>query len=271
MPKVAFITGASRGIGRACAFRLARDGWDIVIAAKSVSDTPNLPGTIYSVAREVEALGVRTLPVQCNVRNLDEVKRTADTTLQHFGRVDAIINNAGALWWRTMDETPMNRFDLVMEVNVRGAYAVTEAFLLAMKQQNSGHVIMMSPPVDLTVIPGHIAYMISKFGMTMTALGLAEELKAYHIAATALWPKTVIESYATINFKLGDPSVWRKADILADAVREIVAHPEKSNGRALIDEDFLREMGYTDFEKYCCTENGIPMGINAETMLQAKS
>lgn len=271
MSKVAFITGASRGIGRACALRLAREGWSIVIAAKSVSDTPNLPGTIYSVAEEITAMGAQALPVQCNVRDLNNIRDAADKTLERFGRVDAVINNAGALWWRNMDETPMNRFDLVMEVNARAAYAVTEAFLPAMKAQRSGHVIMMSPPVDLTVIPGHIAYMISKFGMTMVALGLAQEMKSYGIAGTALWPKTVIESYATINFNLGDPSVWRKADILADAVWEILQHPDKSNGRAVIDEEFLREIGYTDFDKYRCTEDGSPLDINSTTMLHARS
>lgn len=271
MSKVAFITGASRGIGRACALRLAREGWSIVIAAKSVSDTPNLPGTIYSVAEEITAMGAQALPVQCNVRNLNDIRDAADKTLERFGRVDAVINNAGALWWRNMDETPMNRFDLVMEVNARAAYAVTEAFLPTMKAQRSGHVIMMSPPVDLTVIPGHIAYMISKFGMTMVALGLAQEMKSYGIAATALWPKTVIESYATINFNLGDPSVWRKADILADAVWEILQHPDKSNGRAVIDEEFLREIGYTDFDQYRCREDGSPLDINSTTMLHARS
>ena len=271
MAKTAFITGASRGIGKACALRLAREGWNIVVAAKSVSDSPSLPGTIYSVAQEIETLGVRALPVKCNVRNLDEIKAAAEETLETFGRVDAVINNAGALWWRPMDETPMNRFDLVMEVNVRAAYAVTEAFLPALKSQRSGHVIMMSPPVDLDVVPGHIAYSISKFGMTMVALGVAREFSAYNIHGTALWPKTVIESYATINYGLGDPSVWRKPDILADAVHEILLHPELSNGRALIDEDFLREIGYTDFDAYRCTEDSVPLELNSAVMLQARS
>lgn len=271
MAKVAFITGATRGIGKACALRLAREGWNIVVAAKNTEEHPKLPGTIYSAAAEISALGVEALPVPCNVRDLDSVQAAARETLDHFGRVDAVINNAGALWWRPMDETPMKRFDLVMEVNARGAYAVTEAFLPAFKAQRSGHVIMMSPPVDLAVVPGHIAYSISKFGMTMIALGIAEELREYNVCGTALWPKTVIESHATINFGLGTPALWRKADIVADATFEILARPELSNGRAVLDEDFLREVGQTDFERYLCVPDGTPLELDSTVMRAARS
>lgn len=271
MGKVAFITGATRGIGKACALRLAAEGWNIVVAAKSTEEDPRIPGTIYSAAEEIARLGVETLPVRCNVREVDEVRAAAQATLDRFGRVDAVINNAGALWWRPMDETPINRFDLVVGVNVRGAYAVTEAFLPTLKAQGSGHVIMMSPPVDLEVVPGHIAYSVSKFGMTMIALGLAEELKPYNIAATALWPKTVIESYATKNFGLGAPEIWRKADIVADATWEILAHPDQSNGRAVLDEEFLREVGYTDFDKYLCVPGGTPLELDKAIMRTARS
>jgi citronellol/citronellal dehydrogenase len=269
--KTAFITGASRGIGRVCALKLAREGWNIALAAKSVEEKPNLPGTIFTVAEEIEAVGVEALPIQCDVRDAAQVRRAAEAALERFGRVDAVINNAGALWWRPMDETPMNRYDLVMAVNARGAYAVTEALLPAMKEQRDGHVIMMSPPVDLKMVPGHIAYAISKFGMTITALGLAEEMKACNIRATALWPKTVIESYATINFGLGEPARWRKADIIADAAWEILQHPAQSNGRAVIDEDFLREAGYTDFDQYKCVEGGEPLELGSAVMAASRS
>lgn len=269
MGKVAFITGATRGIGKACALKLAREGWDIVIAARSVAEDPRIPGTIYSVAEEIAQYGTTVMPVPCNVRDLTQVQEAARATLDKFGRMDAVINNAGALWWRPMDQTPMNRFNLVMEVNVRGAFAVTEAFLPALKEQKSGHVVMMSPPVDLRVLPGHIAYSISKFGMTMIALGLAKEMRDVGVCATALWPKTVIESYATINFGMGTPEMWRKPDILADATFEILAHPELSNGRALIDEDFLREVGYTEFDQYLCVEGGKPLELSAELMAAA--
>lgn len=267
----AFITGASRGIGRACALRLAREGWDIAIAAKSTQEDPRLPGTIFSVAAEVEALGVSALPLKCNVREESEIQEAAQACLNRFGRIDAVINNAGAMWWRTMDETPLKRFDLMMDVNVRASYAVTLAFLPAMKEQRHGHVIMMSPPVELEILPGHIAYGISKFGMTMIVLGMVEEFREYNIRATALWPKTVIESYASINFGLGDPRMWRKADIVADAVWEILRHPDKSSGRALIDEDFLREVGYTDFDQYLCVPDGQPLVLDTRAMRSSRT
>lgn len=271
MGKVAFITGGSRGIGLACAKKLAKEGWDVAIAAKTTEPHPKLPGTIYTAADEIRKLGTDILPVKCNVRDLESIASAVTATLDHFGRIDAVINNAGALWWRNMDETPMNRFDLVMDVNARGAYAVTEAFLPTMKEQKSGHVIMMSPPVDLSVVPGHIAYMISKFGMTMIAQGITEEFADFNIHGTALWPKTIIESSATINYGMGDPSIWRKADIVADATYEILQHPDKSRGRALIDEEFLREVGYTDFDQYKCQEDGTPVDLDASVMRAARS
>lgn len=271
MGNVAFITGASRGIGYACAQKLAREGWDIVVAAKTTEPNPKLPGTIFTAAESLREWGTKILPVACNVRDEASVQAAADKTLETFGRVDAVINNAGALWWRNMDETPLKKFDLVMEVNARGAYAVTEAFLPTMRTQKSGHVINMSPPIDLAVVPGHIAYMISKFGMTMIACGLAEEFADDNIRGTALWPKTLIESFATINYGMGVPEMWRKADILADAAYEILQHPEKSNGKALIDEDFLRDVGYTDFDPYRCVPGGEPLPLNSEVMRAARS
>lgn len=263
MGKVAFVTGASRGIGRAIVLKLAREGYDTVVAAKSVREHAKLPGTVYSVAEEAAQFGNAVLPLQCNVAEQESIDAAIAQTLAEFGRIDVVVNNAGALWWRNMDETPMKRFDLVMDVNVRAAFAVTAGFLPTMKTQNSGHVVFMAPPLNLDYLPGHIAYMISKFGMTMTALGLAEELKGTGVYATALWPKTIIESYATINYGLGDPSVWRKADIMADAVYEIVRHPEQSNGQALLDEDFLRTVGYTDFDQYNCLPESRPQDLDA--------
>ncbi len=271
MRKVAFITGATRGIGKACALRLAREGWDIVVAARSVEENPRLPGTIHAAAEEIRQYGTDVLPVPCNVRDDAQVQEAARATLERFGRVDAVINNAGALWWRTMDETPLKRFDTVVGVNVRGTYAVTEAFLPTMKAQRSGHVITMSPPVDPAMAPGQIAYFISKFGMTLIAMGIAEEMREFNICGTALWPKTIIESYATINFGMGDNRMWRKADILADAVWEILEHPELSNGRALIDEEFLREVGYTDFDRYACVEGGTPLPLSMQVMAAARA
>ena len=261
MSKVAFITGASRGIGLACAHRLAREGWDIVIAAKTVEPHPKLPGTIYTAAEEVRAHGHEVLPLQCNIRDLDEIDAAAKATLDKFGRIDAVINNASALWWKRMDEVPMKRYDLVHEVGARGCYAVTLAFLPTMVEQKSGHVINMAPPINTQMIPGRIAYSISKLGMTMQALGIAEEFKDLNIYGSALWPATTIETSASINFSLGERSNWRKPDILADATYEILMHPEVSNGKALIDEPFLREVGYTDFDRYACVPGTKPTRI----------
>ena len=261
MAKVAFITGASRGIGLACAHKLAREGWAVVIAAKTVEPHPRLPGTIYTAAEELKAYGTEVVALPCNVRKTEEIEAAARATLEKFGRVDAVINNAGALWWTRMDEAPPKRYDLVHEVNSRAAYAVTFAFLEAMKRQRSGHVVNMSPPISAKIIPGRIAYAISKLGMTMQALGIAEEFREEGIRGTALWPATTIETSASINFHMGDRSQWRTPEILADATYEILMHPDKSNGQALIDEPFLREVGYTDFERYSCVPGSSPQPI----------
>ena len=269
MRKVAFISGATRGIGRACALKLASNGWDIVVAGRSVEEGEKLPGTIHSVAQEVRQCGATALPVYLNLVEQETIDAAIAETLSTFGRVDAVINNAGALWWRRVDDTPMKRFDLVMGVNVRGAFALSSGFLPTMHKQNCGHFLFMSPPIDLTLLVGHVAYLISKYGMTMTAMGLAEELQGTGISATALWPKTIIESYATINFGLGTPDLWRKADIVADAVFEVLQRPEETRGKALIDEDFLRSLGYSDFEKYNCVEDGQPLELTSEIMRRA--
>jgi citronellol/citronellal dehydrogenase len=261
MNKVAFITGGSRGVGKAVGMKLAREGWDIVVAAKTTEPHPKLEGTIFTAAEEMEQFGTKVLPVRCDVTDLESINQSVEATLEEFGRVDAVVNNAGALWWLPMTETPMKRFDLMMNVNARGAFAVTQAFLPTMIKQKSGHVIVMSPPIRTDILAGKIGYFISKFGMTMIAHGLPEEYKEYNLKASALWPKTLIESQATINHGLGDPAEWRKASILADATFEIISHPDKSNARAVIDEDFLREVGYTDFDQYICVEDGSPTVI----------
>ncbi|HOZ47614.1 MAG TPA: SDR family oxidoreductase [Candidatus Hydrogenedentes bacterium] len=270
MGKVAFITGATRGVGKACALKLASHGWDIAVAARSIQEDPRTPGTIFSAAEEIGQHGTKVLPVECNVVDLDSIEGAVAATLDTFGRIDAVVNNAGALWWRPVEDTPMKRFDLVMNVNVRGAFAVTSGFLPIMKQQNSGHVIFMSPPIDLAIVPGHVAYAISKFGMTMTAMGLAGEFEGTGISATALWPRTIIESYATINFHMGLPSMWRKPDILADALYEILQRPEETRGKALLDEDFLRSIGYTDFDQYKCEPDGQPLELTSGIMRMSR-
>ncbi|MDW8106309.1 MAG: SDR family oxidoreductase [Armatimonadota bacterium] len=260
--RVAIITGASRGIGRAVALKLAREGAAVVIAAKTAEPDPRLPGTIYTVAEEVHALGGRALPLRVDVRDENALQMMVDKTLETFGRVDILVNNAGALWWYPVLETPPKRFDLVMQVNLRAAFIASHLVLPHMIAQRWGHIINMSPPIDLRVLPGRVAYMISKFGMTMLALGLAEEVREHNVAVNALWPRTLIESQATIAWGLGTPKQWRKADIMADAVYEIVRRePHTCTGNAFIDEEVLREAGVTDFSIYNCTPDGEPMEI----------
>jgi citronellol/citronellal dehydrogenase len=265
--KVAIITGGSRGIGRQVALTFARAGADLVIAAKTDAENPKLPGTIYSVAAEVEALGRRALAVRTDVREDDQIDAMIAETMKRFGRIDILVNNAGALWWQPVLETPMKRYDLINEVNSRASFACTRAALPHMLAGAGGHVLVYSPPIDLSALPGKVAYCISKFGMTMLAHGLAEELRGKPFSINALWPVTAIESQATINFQLGGPAMWRKADIIADASLAIVSKPPGTlTGQALLDEEFLRGEGVTDFVQYRCDPNSEPPRIMARDL-----
>jgi len=260
--RVAIITGASRGIGRAIALGLARQGCHIVVAAKSVEPTARLPGSIHTVAREVEAAGAQALPIQVDVRDADQVAAMVLQAKEHFGRIDILINNAGALWWKPVTETPARRFDLVMDVNARAAFVACHAMLPHLIERRWGHIINMSPPIDLEVLPGRVAYFMSKFGMTMLTHGLAEEVRSANIAVTSPWPVTIIESQASINWGLGNREKWRTPEILVDCVVRLVQkEPAKITGRALLDEDFLREEGVTDFGAYACVSGTQPPRI----------
>jgi citronellol/citronellal dehydrogenase len=266
--KVAVVTGASRGIGRAVALALAAEGARVVVAAKSRAPRAGLPGSIHTVAAEIAERGGEALAVRLDVRDEAEVQAMVAAARERFDGIDILINNAGALWWQNVINTPMKRFDLVMNVNLRGAFACAAACLPSMLERGGGHVVMYSPPVDLDALPGKTAYLVSKFGMTMVALGMAAELRDRGVAVNALWPVTAIESQATINYRLGDAKVWRKPDILADATLEIVTTPPaKLTGRALLDEDFLRERGWTDFSRYRCDPDHEPPRMLARELL----
>jgi len=268
--RVAFVTGASRGVGRCIALALAREGADVVVAAKTVEPNPQLPGTIYTTAAEVEALGRRALPVRVDVRDDQAVANAVRAALERFGHIDILVNNAGALFWQPVADTPMARFDRVLAVNVRGAFACTREVLPGMLAQRWGHILMMSPPVDPAAAAGKVAYAVSKFGMTLIAHGLAGEVAEGNVACNALWPATLIESYATINFGLGDAKVWRKPDIVADAALAIFAkEPGRFTGHALIDEDFLRGEGRTDFSGYRCDADHEPPRVGFDFTFKA--
>lgn len=187
--RVAIVAGASRGIGREIALALARAGADVVIAAKSVSEKPNLPGTIFSVAAEARKLGVRALPIQVDVRDDANVRSMVARTVKELGRVDILICNSGAIWWRDVADTPIAKFDLVHGVNSRGVFSCVHAVLPTMRAQGFGRIVVMSPPVDLRWLKGHVAYCCSKYAQTMLAIGLAQEIVGTGIAINALWPR----------------------------------------------------------------------------------
>jgi citronellol/citronellal dehydrogenase len=244
--RVAVVTGSSRGIGRAMALRLAGEGAAVVVTGKSERSTERLPGTIHSVAEEIRVAGGSALAVHLDVRREEDVIAMVERTVAEYGRLDILVNNAGALWWKPLLETPLKRYDLMWEVNVRGAFICAQQALPHMIRNGWGHIVMCSPPLGTEPNPGYVAYMTTKMGMTRLALGISAEHRTDNVACNSLWPVTLIESLATINYGVGDRSVWRSPDILSDALIEIVAtEPGELSGRQLLDEPFLRERGWT--------------------------
>ncbi len=251
---VAIVTGASRGIGKALAVRLAQEGADVVVAAKSEHSTDRLPGSIHETADAIRALGCRALAIPTDVRNEDAIRNMVDRTVAEFGRIDILVNNAGAIWAQPILETPPKRFDLMMGINVRAAYIACYYALPHMVKQQWGHILNMCPRLSDRPSPGRVAYMISKLGMARLAIGLAAEHQKDNIAANALWPRTIIESQASINWNMSDRSQWRTPEILCDASLAIFAQePRTSTGRQWIDEEALTELaGVTNFDHYWC-------------------
>jgi citronellol/citronellal dehydrogenase len=251
--RVALVTGSGRNIGRATVLKLAAEGASVVVNARANAEQAE------AVAAEARALGVKALPVIADVARKDQVDAMVARAMSEFGRIDILINNAGALWWQPLLDTPARRFDLVMNVNARAAFLACRAVLPKMIERRWGHIINMAPPIDLKVVPGRIAYFISKFGMTLLTHGLAEEVRPHNVAVNSLWPVTVIESQASINWKLGTPAMWRKPDILVDCVLRLARkEPGQLTGQALLDEDFLRLEGVTDFSGYACVPGTNP-------------
>jgi citronellol/citronellal dehydrogenase len=252
--RVALVTGASRGIGKALALRLAREGAGVVVAAKSERASELLPGSIHETVAEIRALGGRAIAVPTDVRDEEAVRRMVERAIEEFGRLDILVNNAGAIWVQPILQTPPKRFDLVMGVNVRAAFLACHYALPHMVKQKWGHVLNMCPRLSPGPSPGKVAYMISKLGMTYVALGLAAEHAADNIAGNSLWPRTIVESQASINWNMAERSQWRRPEIVCDASMAIFAQePRTCSGRQWIDEEALAELaGVTDFDGYWC-------------------
>src|SRR6187200_685726 len=253
--KTAFITGASRGIGKAIALQLAKNGANIVVAAKSVEENPKLGGTIFSAAREIEDAGGKALAVQCDIRFEDQIQAAVDKSVAHFGRIDIVINNASAISLTTTEQTEPKRFDLMNDINVRGTFLVTKACIPHLKKSANAHILTLSPPINLDPkwLAGHVAYTITKFSMSMMAIGWAAELKQYRIASNALWPRTTIDTAAVRNLLGGEAlaKMSRTPAILADAAYFIFNKPAADcTGNCFIDEEVFASEGITDLEKY---------------------
>jgi citronellol/citronellal dehydrogenase len=253
--KTVFITGGSRGIGKAIALRLASEGAQVVIAAKSVEENPKLGGTIFSAAKEVVEAGGQALPVQCDIRFEDQIETAVAKTIEVFGGIDILINNASAISLTTIEKTEPKRFDLMHDINVRGTFFVSKACIPYLRKGTNPHILNLSPPLNMRPqwFGAHLAYTLSKYNMSMIAMGLAEELKKDNIAANTLWPKTTIATAAVQNLLGGEALIKmsRKPEIIADAAYYILSRPSSScTGHFFIDEEVIAEEGITDLEKY---------------------
>jgi citronellol/citronellal dehydrogenase len=253
--KTLFITGASRGIGLAIALRAARDGANIAIAAKTAEPHPKLAGTIYTAAAEIERAGGRALPLVVDVREEAQVAGAVERCAEHFGGIDVCVNNASAINLAPTAEIDMRRYDLIQQINTRGTFVTTRACLPFLKRAADPHVLTLSPPLDLRPqwFAPHLAYSLSKYGMSLCMLGMAEEYRAAGIACNALWPRTTIAT-AAVEFALGGPAMMRrsrKPEIVADAAHVILTRPAREcTGRFLIDDSVLYEAGVRDFDAY---------------------
>lgn len=255
--KTVFITGASRGIGRAIALRCARDGANIVVAAKTATPHPRLPGTIHEVAQEIAAAGGQALPIQLDIRDEDAVAAAMQQAAAHFGGIDILVNNASAIQLTGTLETPAKRFDLMFDVNMRGTFLCSQACVPFLGKARNPHILTLSPPLNMKAkwFKDHVAYTMAKYGMSMCTLGMAEEFRAQGIAVNSLWPRTTIATAAiAVNFPEAILKASRKPDIMADAAYAIFKRDSRTaTGNFYIDEAVLREEGLTDFAVYAIT------------------
>jgi citronellol/citronellal dehydrogenase len=253
--KTIIITGASRGIGRAMALRFARDGANIVIAAKSDRPHPKLKGTIHTVAEEVVSAGGKALPFKIDVRREDQVANMMQAAVDEYGVIDALVNNAGAISLTTVEKTTIKRYDLMQSINSRAVFICAHAALPFLKASSNPHILSLSPPINLNIkwLKNHAPYTLSKYGMTILSLGMASEFEPYGIAVNCIWPRTAIAT-AAIEFAVGNRDLFqncRTPEIMADAAYEIlITENRQLSGQTLIDEQFLQARGHTDLKQY---------------------
>jgi citronellol/citronellal dehydrogenase len=260
--KTIFITGSSRGIGREIALRCARDGAKVVITGKTAEPHAKLPGTIYSVAAEVEAAGGQALAIQLNVRDEAAINAAAEQTAQHFGGIDVLVNNASAISLTSTLETTPKRLDLMWDVNMRATFLASQACLPFLSKSANPHILTLSPPLSLDAkwIAPHVAYTLSKYGMSLCMLGMAREFAADGIGINCLWPRTTIATAAIeFNFPEAVLRASRKPAIVADAAYHILTRDSRAcSGNFFIDEEVLRASGMEDFEQYAVSP-GTPL------------
>lgn len=252
-----FITGGSRGIGLAIALRAARDGASIAIAAKTTDPNPKLPGTIFTAAQEIESAGGKALPLQCDIRDEVQIAETVNKAAAEFGGLDIVINNASAINLTRTEETPAKRFDLMFDVNVRGTFLTSQAALPHLRKSaaegGNSHILTMSPPLSMKSkwFKNHVAYTMSKYGMSMCVLGMADEFRRDKIGVNALWPRTAIDTAALQMIPGVNIDSCRTPEILADAAYIILNRPaNETSGNFFVDDEVLASEGITDLEKY---------------------
>ena len=258
--RIILMSGGSRGIGLAIAVRAARDGARVALIAKTAEPHPKLPGTIYTAAEEIEAAGGEALPIVGDIRDAEAVEAAVAQTVERFGGIDIVVNNASAINLAPMRDLPVKRFDLMQQINSRGTFVVTRAALTPLRESSHAHVLTLSPPLsaDPRWLAGHSAYTLSKMGMTMITLGLAADEADAGIGANCLWPRTIIATAAVQNLLGGDEAMRRARtpEIVADAAHAIlVRDPRSCSGNAFIDDEVLAEAGITDLDRYAPAED----------------
>jgi citronellol/citronellal dehydrogenase len=255
--KTLFITGASRGIGLAIALRAARDGANIVVAAKTATANPKLPGTVYTAASAIEAAGGKSLPLIVDIRFEDQVDDAVRKSVERFGGIDILVNNASAISLTGTADTPLKRFDLMMDINLRGTYVCSQACLPHLAKAANPHILTLSPPLDVRAkwFAPHVAYTISKYGMSMCVLGMSEEFRSLGIGVNALWPRTIIATAALQVIPGAEAERGRTPDIVAEAALQILTRNGRTTtGNFFIDEQVLAQAGVTDFSAYAVAQ-----------------